>query len=378
MRKHSLRFLSIFIVISFSLSLSACRPEWEINLTSNDQTIGLISASDIHFYIENTKEETEIIPLGQLLYMNELLLIDEISLCSEAMECKTFLWDDIATTANISESGKIEINGNFYSPIEILVRESSLTKEIGISIIDIAPTMAHALDLPELPKATGDIKYEAEAEHGVMILLDGLQYEKLAKLIKGNKLPFLDSIGKIKPGLTAYPPVTTTATASVLTGTMPRNNGVYSYGYRSTETTTLFDLAKYNDMSVTAVEGASLAFNLRNAETILSGDRDGNGFSDDNVCLNSLDVIQSNMPDLLYIHFHNIDDMGHEFGPESPEYESAIIRVDSYLESIINALPENTFIIIFADHGMHTTEDGGNHGTLTSEDLIIPIIFIEK
>ncbi len=58
-----------------------------------------------------------------------------------------------------------------------------------------------------------------------------------------------------------------------------------------------------------AVEGASLPFNLRNAEVILSGDRDNNGWSDDNVYLNAVEVIQNNLPHLLYIHFHEIDDM---------------------------------------------------------------------
>jgi len=164
----------------------------------------------------------------------------------------------------------------------------------------------------------------------------------------------------------------------VLTGTNPLKNGVYGYGYRSTELKTLFDLAVENGKNVIAVEGASLPFNLRNAETTLSGDRDGNGYSDDNVFTNSLEVIQSNMPDLLYIHFHEIDDMGHSYGPDSKEYESALIRVDGYLENIFEALPENTFIIIFADHGMHATQGGGNHGTLTAADLIIPIIYLEK
>lgn len=84
------------------------------------------------------------------------------------------------------------------------------------------------------------------------------------------------------------------------------------------------------------------------------------------------------MPDILYIHFHEIDDMGHEYGPDSEEYASAIIRVDQYLSEIYNTLPEETFIVIFADHGMHATANGGNHGTLTAADLTIPIIFLEK
>ena len=70
--------------------------------------------------------------------------------------------------------------------------------------------------------------------------------------------------------------------------------------------------------------------------------------------------------------------MGHSYGPYSEEYKDAMIRVDSYLEGIISALPEDTLIAIFADHGMHETDDGGNHGALIASDLIIPIIFLEK
>jgi predicted AlkP superfamily pyrophosphatase or phosphodiesterase len=212
-----------------------------------------------------------------------------------------------------------------------------------------------------------------------MVLLDGTQYQKLHQLIQAGKLPFFQNYkNEIQQGLTVYPPITTTASAALLTSALPQENGVYGYGYRTTEMTTLFDLAASAGRSIEAVEGSSLPFNLRNAEATLSGDRDGNGFSDDNVFQNSLDVIDSRMPDLLYIHFHEIDDMGHSFGPESSEYEQALIRVDKYLSEIYAKLPINTLLAIFADHGMHETPEGGNHGTLTAEDLIIPILFITK
>ncbi len=70
--------------------------------------------------------------------------------------------------------------------------------------------------------------------------------------------------------------------------------------------------------------------------------------------------------------------MGHSFGENSEEYENALIRVDSYIEQIYQSLPEQTLVIIFSDHGMHTTQNGGNHGTLTAFDLIIPIILLTK
>jgi predicted AlkP superfamily pyrophosphatase or phosphodiesterase len=86
------------------------------------------------------------------------------------------------------------------------------------------------------------------------------------------------------------------------------------------------------------------------------------------------------MPDLLFIHFHDVDDQGHSYGPDSPQYEEAIIRVDSYLSQILDALPSNTFITIFADHGMQAdlASNGGNHGQLTESAMVIPIIFIKK
>jgi predicted AlkP superfamily pyrophosphatase or phosphodiesterase len=70
--------------------------------------------------------------------------------------------------------------------------------------------------------------------------------------------------------------------------------------------------------------------------------------------------------------------MGHSYGPESKEYQDALVRVDTYISEIYKALPDYTFIVIFADHGMHTTPEGGNHGTLVASDLIIPILFLEK
>jgi predicted AlkP superfamily pyrophosphatase or phosphodiesterase len=112
---------------------------------------------------------------------------------------------------------------------------------------------------------------------------------------------------------------------------------------------------------------------------ILSGDRDLNGSTDDNVFSNAEDVIKTNMPDLLWIHFHGIDDSGHSFGPDSEQVNRKIIEIDSFYGKIINMLPENTLIIAFADHGMHlVNEEGrvGNHGNLIYDDMVIPV-FVE-
>jgi predicted AlkP superfamily pyrophosphatase or phosphodiesterase len=102
-----------------------------------------------------------------------------------------------------------------------------------------------------------------------------------------------------------------------------------------------------------------------------------NGGTDDNVFINAEEVIKSRMPDLLWVHFHGIDDSGHTYGPESQQVDDKIVEVDNYYGRLISILPENTLIIAFADHGMHpVTEEGrsGNHGNLIFSDMVIPII----
>lgn len=369
----------IVLLLIFASILSACQANWDIPVHGGNGTKGVIDRESVSFYIEKSQEEIDSVQLGQMFYDVGYTLIDEVSFITETQSVVTYSWDDIAETTMISQSGEITLpDGTKLQPDEIGVTTSDLLSTINYSIMDISPTVIKALSLPELPESAGQVIYEAEADHAVMILLDGTQYQILYDMANAGELPFLGKNVNIQKGITVYPSISTSGSAAFLTGLPPRENGVFGYGYRTTESTTLFDLAVQEGKSVIAVEGSSLPFNLRNAETILSGDRDGNGFSDDNVYENAIDVIQSGMPDLLYIHFHEIDDMGHTFGPDSDEYASAIERVDHYLAGIYDALPEGVLILIFADHGMHTTQEGGNHGTLTADDLIIPIIILEK
>jgi hypothetical protein len=375
----SIRKLTLFILLLFSLVfLAGCQPSWQVSLTVNGKEIGQIIKSDVQFYIDKSEEEIESVPLGQFFYDNGFGLIDLVDVQCEDANLAYYRWDDIAESADLNVDKKLTIDGESCPVESIEVTPSPTAEHIELSIMDIAPTIAYALGLPELPDVIGTPILETSAENAVLIILDGTQYAKLQYEIATGGLPFLASVGNFKNGLTVYPPITTTATASLLTGAPPKDTKVYGYGYRGTDLTTLFDLAIENGLSAHAVEGASLPFNLRNAEVTLSGDRDKNGYSDDNVFTNALNQIGTDLPNLLYIHFHEIDDMGHTYGPESTEYIDAMIRVDGYLEGIVNALPEGTLIMITADHGMHETVDGGNHGTLTEKDMIIPIIYIEK
>jgi len=194
-------------------------------------------------------------------------------------------------------------------------------------------------------------------------------------------IPDLASLGEPLVGLTVYPPTTSVASAATLTGAGPAVTGVDRRGIRKTESETLFDVATAAGLEVEAVEGDALAFNLRNAEMQLSGDRDGNGSTDDNVLGNALAVLASGMPDLLWVHFHGIDDAGHAYGPGAPEEAAAVREVAAAVGQILDALPEDTVVIAFADHGMHTVQEEGrlgNHGHLIERDMLIPVFLAYK
>ena len=368
--------LPILIVLLFIGT--ACQAKWAITINENSDAVGSITADNVTFYIDNSDEEIQTVPLGQFFFDKGFTLIDQITLVMEDTDPLTFTWDEIAEGTTLSPEGAVAIGDVIYKPISIEVTPSTRLYEIDLSILDISPTVLSALGLPNLPEGQGQPQPTVSAQQVVIILTDGTQYDKLQSMVAAGELPFFASQDKINCGISVYPPITTSASAALFTSTIAAYNGVYGYGYRSTELTTLFDVVTDNGKMAIAVEGASLPFNLRNAEVILSGDRDNNGWSDDNVYLNAVEVIQNNLPHLLYIHFHEIDDMGHGYGENSPEYEAALIRVDGYIADIVDILPSNTLIIILADHGMHTTAEGGNHGTLTAADMLIPVTFIQK
>ena len=371
---------AIICITLLSILLTACQSRWQMDIRINDQTEFSVDSEVIEFYLNELDDVTEELPIAYLLFHHGFTLIDEITFHESNENQHTYDWETIAEIATIAENGQVTVSSDSFIPNVISIVPSPLVEDIEWSIMDLAPTIAQVLGLPPLADAHGQPRSSSNAKHGVLILVDGLQYQNLQTLITDGSLPFFQGINEIHKGLTVFPSITTASTAALLTGAPPYVNGAYGYGYRTTEIETVFDLAVEHSKTVTAIEGYGLAFNLRNAEVILSGDRDGDSFTDDNVLANSLDVITGDMPDLLFIHFHDVDDMGHRYGPKTPEYEGAIIRVDNYLSQIYEALPSDTFVIIFADHGMQAEANGigGNHGPLTKASMIIPIILLEK
>lgn len=74
--------------------------------------------------------------------------------------------------------------------------------------------------------------------------------------------------------------------------------------------------------------------------------------------------------DLLFVHLPDVDLSGHASSWMSAAYRDNVARADVALGRIMAALPENTTLIVTADHGGH----GTGHGTTDPLDMTIPWI----
>jgi len=69
--------------------------------------------------------------------------------------------------------------------------------------------------------------------------------------------------------------------------------------------------------------------------------------------------------DVLVAHTLGVDHVGHRYGPDHPEMKVKLSRTNDLIEDAIEALDQNTLLVVFGDHGM--TKDG-NHGGASPEE----------
>jgi len=359
------------------LILVSCSTFQPFDIMRADGSTWTIDGEEYQAFSDFVDDERGCLPLEQLFYTAGYSIIDDMTLSGEG-DTVSFIWEDAADTACVLNNGRIQVGEDVFAVTSILPASDSDWDGITLSITDITPSACSALDLPAPAQATGTPFESTDVDSVLLLFLDGFGYLAYEEALEAGLIPNLAALPRAVPALTTYPPITTVSTASLLTGTTPLQHDVSQRGIRKTEMETMFDLASHAGLDIIAVEGEALAFNLRSAEMQLSGDRDGNGGTDDNVLANALGVLENGMPDLFFVHFHGIDDTGHTYGPgTSPVYEK-IQEVDDAVGQILAAIPENTLVIIFADHGMHAVDEEGrlgNHGHLIPEDMLIPLIW---
>ena len=209
----------------------------------------------------------------------------------------------------------------------------------------------------------------------VIISIDGLRPDALAQA----DTPILDSLrakgAYSATAQTVLPSVTLIAHASMLGGMTPAKHGI-TWNDDEPERgkingPTLFSVAHDAGLTTAMVVGKPKFEHL-----VLPNSVDNYvyaGFTDQQVTSAALTIIQTGLPNVLFIHLPNVDSAGHALGWMSVGQLEVIHLTDGLIGEIVDALEaggytKTTLLIITADHGGVDKQHGGD----SPEEMTIP------
>lgn len=213
-----------------------------------------------------------------------------------------------------------------------------------------------------------DAKQILEDNGRVMIvLLDGFGNYAYKRALESGQIPYLSTLEEHE-ALSVYVPVTNAGFAAMITGQGPDVNGVHDRSYRDLKVQSIFGDALEMGKKSILIEADIQILNTEIAPE-LHVDVNGDGNIDDEIFEQAKEVAGEDY-DLIFIHFHGIDDRGHDFGPDAEETMAYVKVIDGYVETLASLWDGN--MILTADHGMDFDEEGGYHGRGNTMDMVVP------
>jgi len=207
----------------------------------------------------------------------------------------------------------------------------------------------------------------------MVIFIDGFSYTQYTYM-KNNLETYLNTLTEASIANTIFKPVTNAGFAAMITGESPKVNGVLNRSYRELNTPDIFDYALENNLEAILIEGDINILDTT-LKPILNIDRNGNNMADDEIYETTMKALESDY-DLMMIHLHSLDEMGHDYGPLDKKTIEQLLILDGYIEDFISKWDGK--VIITTDHGMHKVDDAGDHGEFRYEDMIVPYISIKQ
>ena len=171
---------------------------------------------------------------------------------------------------------------------------------------------------------------------------------------------------------------------SMLTGVEPQVHGIHWNGGLPLaepvypRVSTIFELAKKAGYTTGAVTGKSKFDVLAKPGTIDHAYWPDEAKSDDaDVAKNAQQMLRSHRPEVFFVHFPGVDNVGHKLGWGTPEQLAAVAEADTAVGAIRATLAElklagDTLIILTADHG----GAGRTHGADDFRSRHIPWIAV--
>ncbi len=232
------------------------------------------------------------------------------------------------------------------------------------------------VDMPQ--KSIMNVYYDAlhyieNDEKVLMIFIDGFGYHQYEYAKQNNYIPFMGKLEDVQMASSVFKPVTNAGFTAMITGQPPYINGIHNRQAKDFKTQSIFGKVLEMNKKALLVEGDIKILNTE-VEPILNIDKNNNDSRDDEIFDTALTQM-SNRPDFMMVHFHSVDDRGHNYGDLSETTMNMISIIDGYTEKLVKNWTGK--IIITADHGMHKTIQGGTHGVCRYEDLIVPYFLLK-
>jgi len=237
---------------------------------------------------------------------------------------------------------------------------------------------------------------ERPSRNVVVFVADGMDVHVLREMLDAGLLPnirrtFVEGGVQVGHAISSLPSVTYPNNASIITGRFPGHHGIMgnfwfersrllSNYYMTIPTAwtvnqhidapTLYDiLSDRLTVSVLAQshKGATVSLDLQDVFTW--GWAFGNYTAVDRQVAESItsvfDIARrvGQWPTILHTYYPGVDETGHRWGPDSPEYAAALENIDQAVGLITGAiatagLTQSTYFVLLADHGMAPIRPG--------------------
>lgn len=371
--KKMKRFLSFLLPVF----MAACTVEPPLALDASGNSVKM----DKQFY-EGLKaaNSEKSVPLERALDALGYQVVESVLLTGKDGAERTIPWDAFGSGTAWAGSDTLWINGQEIRFHELRATQDKRLQQIGFRTEQVANALLQAFGLAILPGAAQGFKLPA-AQQAVLVFIDGLGYLDLQQALQDGIAPTLSQLPPAYLGLSTYPSITRVFSAALLSGLPPLENGVSYKSGRQLKADSMLDVMRENGKSVVLVEGNALYLNdLNDGDLRLTPDSDNDGYTDEETCRAGLSALAQN-PDFLWVHLHGVDDAGHDSGRYSQQVQERILYADGCLGEIWNTMPSGSLLLVFSDHGMHSTGvEGrvGEHGTLMAQDRYNFLTFTRK
>ncbi len=204
----------------------------------------------------------------------------------------------------------------------------------------------------------------------LVIEIDGLGYGAYRQFTQNG----CDTLKRfsVQQARAVMPSISNVSLAAIVSGQTPDKTTVKERKDRTVAVDDMFKTAAGMGKTCAVIEGDTLLVTMSLDQT-LNADTNGNGHTDDEVQKSALLAVASGI-DLVYVHYHGLDDVGHTTGPFSDEALLKAREIDQYIKALTSGFSGT--VLLIADHGMHRVDNAdklGVHGTFMPADMIVPL-----